>query len=249
MKNRRLALVVGLVVLCTVAVSLYAIADCGKPDCGAGGAQMSAGCGPAAGGCAKMAKGGYGMRSGGRLSPAVTRSYSDGVVKLRVGACGAMLLAVLEQGNRPDSDASLSAEFTTAEGGQPVAFKRVAPGVFRALPGVAGPGKLSVRVNSGGGAADRVTFDVAAPVGGRGLGCQMKAGCGCAMQGAGGGCGKQQGGCALMSSAGTACTATAGGCSKMGQGGCATAGACKQQGAKTAACKCDVCKCSPCECK
>lgn len=241
MKNRKLVLVVGLVVMCTVLVALVAIADCGKPGCGPGGAQMGAGCAQTvAGTCPKMGNAGCALKAGRGLSPAVSRGYSGGVVNLRVGACGTIVLAVLAQGNRPDVNASLDAYLSTAAGRQSVALQQIKPGVFKSSPGVAAAGKLNVVVSAGGATSDTVSFDVTAPASGPGGPCPMKVG---------GGCGKQQGGCALMSSAGAACTPTAGGCSKLGAGGCATMGACKQQGAKTAACKCAVCKCSPCKCK
>lgn len=220
MKNRRLALVVGLVVMCTVMVSLYAIADCGKPGCGAGGVKAGAGC------CGMNAPmSGCAMKSGRVMAPAASRGYSGGIIKLSVCPMGMMTLAVLEQGNRPDANSSLTAMLVTAEGSSRVDFKQVKPGMWRTNPGSAAAGKLNVIVSGGGGMSDSVTFDVAAPRGGRGMGCGMMSGAGCA------------------------CTATAGGCSKMGQGGCATMGACKQRGAMSAACKCETCKCSPCKCK
>jgi hypothetical protein len=242
LRSNKVSLAVGLVVLCIVSASLYAIADSCKTGCGtkSAGCEQQAGCGQASG-CGQAGSCGATSAcfSGGKV---ITRAYYGGTVKLRTATCprgGSLMIAVLKQGDRPDANASVSAALRTAEGRQPVALQQVNPGVFCSEASLAGAKTLELTISGGGALSSVMSFDIPASAaqaagkcGGRGAACGMNKGAACPMN-------KQ---------AGTCKATTAGKCSGMTAGGCATVGACKKAG-NTATPKCAVCKCAPCKCK
>lgn len=266
MRSRKLSLVVGLMVLCIVFASIYAIADSYKTGCG----TKSPACGQQVGCDQKAACGQAGSRgatsacfSGGNV---VTRAYYGGTVKMRTAVCPEgyrLMLAVLKQGDRPDANASVSASLRTAEGRQKIALQQVSPGVFRSEASLAGAQALDLTVSGGGAVSSAISFDIPTSVAKSPASCgqadckcaSCKCGAACKTAGAGkcgamaAGCGMNKAAACPMSKAAAACKATTNGkCTGMAAGGCATAGACKAAG-KTAACKCEVCKCAPCKCK
>lgn len=234
-RKTRLTLMVALIALSVIAVSFYAIADDVKTGC-AGAAKAcgaSAGCG---GGCAAK------MAARGAMS--MSRAYSGGLVKARIGGCGgecSVMIGVFKQANRLNPNASVSAQVFTAEGKRSIDLKQMEPGIFCGKTDLSGATKLGVSV-SGTTLSDYVEFGLApkaSPCGQAAGSCGMKAGAGCAMK-QGTNCPMKQAGCKAT---------TAGKCSGMTAGGCATNGACRSAAAKTAACKCATCKCAPCKCK
>ncbi|MHB8996732.1 MAG: hypothetical protein ACYC63_15905 [Armatimonadota bacterium] len=238
MRSKKLSLVVGLIVLCIVFASIYAIADSCKSGCG----TKSMGCGQKAAsvqkaGCAqsgacgqKAACGQAGSCgatsacfSGGNV---ITRAYYGGTVKMRTGACPkgcSLMVAVLKQGDRPDANASVSASLRTAEGRKKVALQQVSPGVFRSEASLAGAKALELTVSGGGAVSSAISFDIPAAAAKSAASCGQ-ADCKCAACKCGADCKGNA----------TCKTAGAGKCGAMGAG-CKGAGAAKP-GAMGAGC-------------